>query len=186
MLLLRKTLYCLAAALILVGCGVKKKTAVSDQPSAVSEPAWHTCLMQGGKASITIDGNKFSGTVNMQTVRDSMLVISVMPIFGIEMVRFEATPLELTGINKIDGTYATLTYAELNRTLSPSLNWDVLQQVCSGELPTGSETARLVYLLGDQEVILKITYPARKLDVPVKVKHQNLNKYTKVDIRKWL
>ena len=182
----KKYIVFLLAALVLTACGVKRK-AVSDQPSAVSEPAWHTCLMQGGKASITIDGNKFSGTVNMQTVRDSMLVISVMPpILGFEMVRFEATPLELTGINKIEGTYATVTYAELNRTLSPSLNWDVLQQVCSGELPTGSETARLVYLLGDQEVILKITYPARKLDVPVKVKHQNLNKYTKVDIRKWL
>lgn len=171
------------AALTLTGCGVKKK-AVSE-PKA-SEPTWHTCLMQGGKATITLGGNKYSGTVDMQTVRDSMLVISVMPVLGIEMVRFEATPLELTGINKIDGTYATATYAELNRSLTPSLNWDILQQVCAGELPTGAETARLFYLLGDQEIELKISYPARRLDVPVRVKHQNVSRYKKIDITKWL
>ena len=184
--LLRKTLYCLVAALVLVGCGVKKKAVESPAPVVESEPTWHTCLMQGGKATITLGGNKYSGTVNMQTVRDSMLVISVMPILGIEMVRLEATPVEMTGINKIDGTYATVTYAELNRTLTPSLNWDILQQVCSGELPTGDKTARLVYTMGDQEIVLKITYPERQLDVPVKVKHQNVSRYTKVDIRKWL
>jgi hypothetical protein len=173
------------AALVLVSCGVKKK-AVSTLPSVESEPTWHTCLIQNAKATVTMDGSRMSANVTMQTVRDSMLVISVMPLLGIEVARFEVTPFELTGINKFDGTYATTTFAELNRTLTPSLNWDVLQQTCTAELPTGAERARLVYTLGDKEIELVINYTPRKLDVPVRVLHQNVSKYKKMNIQKWL
>jgi len=122
----------------------------------------------------------------MQTVRDSMLVISVTPMLGIEMMRIEATPFEITGINKMDGTYASATFADLNRKLSPTLNWDVLQQVCSAELPTGAEHARLIYSLGDKTMEILIDYPIRKLDVPVKVFNIPTTKYTKIDITRWL
>jgi hypothetical protein len=122
----------------------------------------------------------------MQTVHDSLLIISVMPLLGIEMVRFEATPVEITGFNKWDCTYATATYGELNKRLTPSLNWDVLQQTCAGELPTGDRMAHMAYVLGDKTIELHIEYPIRQLDVPVKMKRLNVNKYKKVDISKWL
>ena len=175
------------AALMLVGCGTKKK-AVSGEGLAVSEqtPTWHTCLIQNAKATVVMDGDRLSATVTMQTVHDSMLVISVMPLLGIELARFEATPFELTGINKFDGTYAKTTFAELNRTLTPSLNWDILQQTCTAELPTGPDKARLVYTLGNKTIELIIDYTPRKLDVPVRVTHLNLSKYKKLDIQKWL
>ena len=160
----------LLAALFLISCGTKKKITESHQPE-MSQPTWHTCLIQNAKAT---------------TVHDSMLVISVMPLLGIEVARFEATPLELTGINKFDGTYATVTFAELNRTLTPSLNWDILQQTCTAELPTGAEKARLVYQLGEKTIELIIDYTPRRLDVPVRVSHQNLSRYKKIDINKWL
>lgn len=175
----------LLAALFLISCGTKKKITESHQPG-VSQPTWHTCLIQNAKATLSMDGNRLSATVTMQTVHDSMLVISVMPLLGIEVARFEATPLELTGINKFDGTYATITYAELNRTLTPSLNWDILQQTCTAELPTGTEKARLVYQLGEKTIELIIDYTPRRLDVPVRVSHQNLSRYKKIDITKWL
>lgn len=149
-------------------------------------PAWHTCLIQNARASIAIDGDRFSANVTMQTVHDSMLVISIMPMLGVEVVRLEATPLELTGINKLDGTYATTTYADVNRNLTPTVNWDILQQLCTAELPTGNEHARLFYTLGDKTIEMTVDYPARKLDVPVRVMHQNVSRYKKIDIRKWL
>ena len=175
----------LLAALFLISCGTKKKITETHQPE-VSQPTWHTCLIQNAKATLSMDGNRLSATVTMQTVHDSMLVISVMPLLGIEVARFEATPLELTGINKFDGTYATITFAELNRTLTPSLNWDILQQTCTAELPTGTEKARLVYQLGEKTIELIIDYTPRRLDVPVRVSHQNLSRYKKIDISKWL
>ena len=175
------------AALVLVSCGAKKK-AVSDSV-AVSEPqqpAWHTCLIQGAQATVTTSQDRISASVTMQVVHDSMLVISVMPLLGMEMVRLEATPMELIAIDKIHGRYAKATYAELNRKLTPSLNWDILQQVCAAELPTGSEKARLLYAFGDETLELVLNYPQRQTDVPVRVFNQRLDKYTQVDISKWL
>ena len=183
----KKYIVILLVGLVLVSCGTKKKV-VSGQSSVVSEqaePTWHTCLIQGARATVTIHGEKVSASVTMQTVRDSLAVISVMPL-GMEVIRFEATPLEMIGINKLDGTYATATYADINRRLVPTVNWDVIQQVCTAELPTGDKKAHLQYMLGDKEIEMIITYPQRKLDVPVRAVHQNVSRYQKIDISKWL
>ena len=170
------------AVLLMAGCAIKKKVAQSEQQP---DKTWHTCLIQGARATVTMNGTPISASVTMQTVHDSMIVISVMPM-GLELFRFEATPIEVTGINKLDATYATATFAEINRHLVPSINWDVLQQLCTAELPTGSEQAHMRYTLGNQTIELQLTYPARKLDVPVRVMHQNVSRYKKIDISKWL
>ena len=179
----------LIAAVVLAGCGAKKQ-AVSDQPSEVSqepeEPAWHTCLIQGARAVVYTETDKISAAVTMQTVRDSMIVITVMPMLGIEMARLEATPMELTAIAKIHGQYAELTYAELNRKLTPSLNWDVLQQISTGELLLGEEKARMMYSFGDHTIEIVIDYTPRRLDVPVRIGNINKNRYTKVDVSRFL
>ena len=125
----------LLTALVLAGCGTKKKVVFSDtmEPEVIEPevPAWHTCLIQGARATVITEDDKISATITMQTVRDSMIIISVMPMLGIEMARLEATPLEIIAIDKIHGRYAVGTFAELNRQLTPTLNWDVLQQICT-------------------------------------------------------
>ena len=178
-----------ALAIGLVGCGTKKKVAESTpEPEVVAPapPAWHTCAIPNARVTVNKDGNKFSSSVNMQVVRDSMLVISVTPLLGMELYRLEATPFEIIGIDKIQGQYARATYHEINRKLTPNLNWDTLQELCSAELPLGSERARLIYTFGDDVVELVIEYPARRLDVPVRITAQPLNRYTQVDISRWL
>jgi hypothetical protein len=124
--------------------------------------------------------------MTMQTVHDSMLVISVMPMFGMEMMRIEATPTEITAIDKLHGQYAVATYAELNRQLTPELNWDILQQLCTAELPTGPERARLQYVFHGETIELVIEYTPKQTNIPVRVTRQRLDRYTKVDISKWL
>ena len=179
---------CWLLAISLIGCGTKKK-AVREQVAEIIEPevpAWHTCLIQGARAKIQTNTETFSAAVTMQTVHDSMLVISIMPAFGLEAMRLEATPLELTAFDKLHGQYAKATFAELNRKLTPNLNWDILQQICSAELPTGSEKARLQYLFGDETIQLVIDYVPRQIDVPVKVYNQPTARYQQVDISKWL
>ena len=178
----------LCAAIIMVGCGTSKR-AVSPQTSDVSEPAvpaWHTCVIQGARATILLGEEQISSSATLQVVRDSMLVISITPIAGIEIIRIEATPAEVIGISKIDGTYAVASYDEINRKLVPAVTWETLQQLCSAELPTGSDQARLVYMLDDKRIELAISYPARRLDVPVRVNHIRTDRYKKVDISKWL
>lgn len=183
---LNKYIVLVCAALLLIACGTKKKAVGPQEPGVESAPTWHTCLIQGARATVTTNEDRLSANVTMQTVHDSMLVISVLPILGMEMLRIEATPIEVLAIDKLHGRYARATYADINRRLTPSLNWDELQQLCTAELPTGSERARLVYSFGEEMLELVIDYPARQFDVPVRVNNIRLNKYTQVDISKWL
>ena len=175
----------LSSALLLCSCGAKKKAVhpVEPQPAV---PAWHTCLIQGAQATVITGEDKVSSSVTMQTVHDSMIVISVMPMLGMEMMRVEATPTQIIAIDKLHGRYAKATFADLNRRLTPSLNWDILQQLCTAELPTGPEKARLVYTFGKERLELIINYPPRKLDVPVRMTNQRLTKYTEIDVSKFL
>ena len=132
------------------------------------------------------DEDKLSSAVTMQTVHDSMIVISVTPMFGMEMMRVEATPTEIIAIDKLHGSYARGTFADLNKQLTPSLNWDILQQICTAELPTGDKKARLVYTFGKKQIELILDDPPRKTDVPVKMTNQRLTKYTEIDVSKFL
>jgi len=122
----------------------------------------------------------------MQTVRDSMLVISVMPLLGMEMLRLEATPEQMTAIDKMHGQYAVTTYEALNSKITPALTWQILQQITSAELPTGDQKARLLYSFGDETVEIIIDYTPRQLDVPVRVTQQRVDRLKKIDINRWL
>ena len=93
----------LLLACMLVGCGVKKGVVESGKSKVESEPAWHTCVIQGARGTVSTSEESFSAGMTMQTVRDSMIVISVIPMLGMEMLRLEATPKELTGIDKVHG-----------------------------------------------------------------------------------
>ena len=173
--------------MMLAGCGAKKKAA-ETKPEEVQPavPVWETCVIQNARATVIRGGDRLSAQVTMQTVRDSLAVISVMPMLGMELLRIEATPLEIIAIDKLHAQYGQATYAELNRKLTPSINWDIIQQLCSAELPTGPERGRLAYRFGDETLELVIEYPARQLDIPVRIGHLPLGRYTKVNISKWL
>ena len=184
-----KIIAILLTALTLVGCGAQKKAVKNTQPSVVAEPEvpmWHTCLIQGAQLTLTSGEERYSGVANMQVVRDSMCIISVTALLGLEVLRIEATPQGILGIDKIHGRYARATFDDINRRATPQMTWEVLQQLCSAELPTGEKTARLRYSLGEEQAELFIAYPERQTDVPVRMNAARLDKYTQIDIRKLL
>jgi len=181
-----KYIFLLIAVLLLAGCGTKKKVSQTTGTLPVAEPAWHTCLIQNAHVTLLRDGDRYSSPATMQTVRDSMLVISVMPLLGMEMLRLEATPEQMTAIDKMHGQYAVTTYEALNSKITPALTWQILQQITSAELPTGDQKARLLYSFGDETVEIIIDYTPRQLDVPVRVTQQRVDRLKKIDINRWL
>lgn len=167
------------------GCHTTKHiTKTGTQTVETSaEPQWHTCLMQNAQAVLTLGGETVRANCTMQTVRDSMMVLSIMPMLGIEMLRIEATPAQVTGIDKINRQYAVATYDDINRYLSPAITWHDLQALATGELPTGDKEAFVGYTAGNQTVMLRLVYPERQLDVPVRTQAANLARYQQIDIR---
>ena len=174
--------------MLLTSCGAKRKVVSTPVPEVTEPemPVWYTCLIQSAQITLSHGEESYSGTANMQVVRDSMCIISVTALLGLEVLRIEATPQEILGVDKIHGHYARATYEELNRRMTPQLSWEVLQQMCSAELPTGDKTARVRYSIGKEQAELFILYPERQLDVPVRMNSVRLDKYKPIDISKLL
>lgn len=166
-------------AIGLTGCHTQKVTVQPQptEPAEEKETLWHTCLMQGAKATLTMDGQTITANCTMQVVRDSMLVISVMPMLGIEVYRLEATPEELIAIDKMNHQYLKTDYARINRYVTPSLTWEDLQQIASNEVQGGPFIG---YAIGEKTIALKITYPEKQTDVPVRTLHIDLSRYEQV------
>ena len=157
-----------------------QQAAVQPQPTETpteEEKPWHTCLIQGAKATLTMDEQTITANCTMQVVRDSMLVISVMPMLGIEVYRLEATPEELIAIDKLNHQYLKTDYARINRYVTPSLTWEDLQQIASNEVQGGPFIG---YAIGEKTIALKITYPEKQTDVPVRMLHIDLSRYEQV------
>ena len=157
-----------------------QRAAVQPQPTETpteEEKPWHTCLMQGAKATLTMDEQTITANCTMQVVRDSMLVISVMPMLGIEVYRLEATPDELIAIDKLNHQYLKTDYVRINRYVTPSLTWEDLQQIASNEVQGGPFIG---YAIGEKTIALKITYPEKQTDVPVRTQHIDLSRYEQV------
>ena len=106
-----------------------------------------------------------------------MLVISVMPMLGIEVYRLEATPDELIAIDKLNHQYLKTDYARINRYVTPSLTWEDLQQIASNEVQGGPFIG---YAIGEKTIALKITYPEKQTDVAVRTQHIDLSRYEQV------
>ena len=165
-----------------IGCTSCRTQQAAVQPQSTETPTeeekpWHTCLVQGAKATLTIDEQTITANCTMQVVRDSMLVISVMPMLGIEVYRLEATPDELIAIDKLNHQYLKTDYARINRYVTPSLTWEDLQQIASNEVQGGPFIG---YAIGEKTIALKITYPEKQTDVPVRMLHIDLSRYEQV------
>lgn len=164
----------------------KAQQEEAEQEAQTTESQWHTCLMQNAQGVVTIGEQTLRATCTMQTVRDSIVILSIMPMLGIEMLRIEATPEHITGIDKINRQYAVATYEEVNRYLQPAVSYDDLQALATGELPTGEDEAFVGYTAGKQTIMLRLTYPARQTDVPVRTRGADLTRYQQIDIKQLL
>lgn len=160
-------------------CSTTKHVATTTQPA---EYQWHTCLMQNAQATLTLPDQTFTAACTMQTVRDSLVVISLMPMLGIELFRIEATPDSIIGIDKMNRRYATASYDMLAPYLPQILSWQTIQQFATGELPGHSREVTLGSTDPDSPFLLRLTYPERLTDVPLRAIQLNRTRYQRIDL----
>jgi len=166
----------------LSGCHTQKHLTQSEPTTeevTQAEPEkWHTCLVQNAQGILTIGGQTISANCTMQAVRDSLVVLSIMPMLGIELMRIEATPTEIIGIDKMNRQYAKVTYDEINQIVTPTVHWDDFLQLASGELPTDTPNEAVIgYSALGYSFVLRVVYPEILTNVPVRAMHIDLSRY---------
>lgn len=186
-----KYLLTVCIVLAMAGCRAKQTvvttTAEPEPEIAEPQPTWHTVLASNTRATVTIDQQSVSANCTMQAVHDSLVVISVMPMLGIELYRLEATPDEVIIIDKMNRYYVATDYNEINQYLLPNMQFEDLQDLASGESAHdfgGKMNAALVYNAQGRTVTLHINYPQPPLrDVVTHPQHLNVSRFMQIDLQ---
>jgi hypothetical protein len=86
----------------LAGCGAQRKTTKS--PAVVTE---HYRSVAARQLPVTVTADSLTYTVYcaMQAVRDSVVVLSVQPMAGMEIVRIEVSPKAILGVDRTHKRY---------------------------------------------------------------------------------
>lgn len=153
---------------------------------AQAVPKWQTCMVRGAQAHVTMGKQSLSTACNMQAIWDSVVIISVTPVFGMEMYRLEATPKEVIVIDKVKKEYVRMTYTEINRLVTPRVTYRDLQAIASGEKPTSARNGIITYSANGQSASLQVVYPMPVKNKSISIVRTELKKYKKIDIYKFL
>lgn len=84
------------------------------------------------EADLTLDkkNNSFKGSVRIR--KDSLIWISINPMFGIEAFRLLFTPDSVKMINKLNNSYFLGDYTMINTMFSTPFDFDMLQSLITG------------------------------------------------------
>lgn len=109
-------LFILFAIALLSSCKTVEKGIEKDDSSLSTEKISLTTMniqtanFSNISASINLGGNNISSRASMRIICDSIIQISIQPIFGIEMGRLEFTPSGFLLLNKMKNIYFSGSY----------------------------------------------------------------------------
>ena len=111
-----KYILLIVLALIVVGCASSRRTSSTKQPISLK-----------AKVCIGLNKHTFDANCVVKVWKNELIVLSVVPLLGIEMFRIEATPECITIFDKLNRRYAIMHYEELNKLLPIHLSFRLLQ-----------------------------------------------------------
>ncbi len=172
--------------LLLCSCAAKKQAVkpAEPQPEETAAMQWHTAQVTNTVLTLDVDAQRYNVQCLMQAVRDSMIVISIMPVMNMELLRLEITPDTAFVIDKVNRRYTKLPLNAAREEVVPPMTWSALQDFATGQT-TGKQTS-LGYSFREHTVRLIATYGNIAYDVPVNVRHIRLDRYQYMDINQLL
>ncbi|MDR3327688.1 MAG: DUF4292 domain-containing protein [Prevotellaceae bacterium] len=88
------------------------------------------------EALLTNNGKSFSVRVNIKIIKDKDIVISILPILGVEIFRLQLTPQRFYVFDKFNRQYCENTYENLSRELRTDISFKNLQALLTNQLFT--------------------------------------------------
>jgi hypothetical protein len=143
---LAKYVYGMCIVIMMISCRTKKPVVTIDDtvktimetshPEAIFNAGhtFHTMKLKRMDIDFNINGITDSFKGNMAIIRDSLIVISVIPVLGYEAVRIMCTQDSIVVINRRDKTYKIAGIGEYMKRYNMPAGFDNLQAVIANEV----------------------------------------------------
>ena len=139
--------------ILFICCSALFSSCASKKSLVQTQPSWHTIRTDNVMTTVETGDKSYTVNCSLQATRDSLVIISVRPILGIELFRIEATPKAITAIDKTKRRYTKASYSTLNMAVKPHIQYKTLEKLAAGEY-TNAETGRqtLTYRIGKEHI----------------------------------
>lgn len=144
---------------------------------------WHTFQTPNAMVSLTMGKQDMNVKCQVQAVWDSILIVSVSPVLGIELLRAEVTPNNLLLVDKMHKRYSLVTYEEANQLIVPAISYNDLQDICTGAIPINATNGQIAYRANGQNVRLSVKCSQSKIDAPLHIQRMTMQSYTQVNLK---
>lgn len=161
---------------IISSCSVNRRMATRYQT-----------LSQRVQLNLEWNTNRYSMNGSIRVWRNEMVVVSVQPMLGIEMVRIEATPDSICVFDKMNRRYLAMGYSELEQKTTKKITYKTIQDFASQPI-TDNEKDKIVIEVttGENHLKLASKFSNREyntLQAPTKTK---TNRYKRVSLEEIL
>lgn len=148
---IEKYIFILLAVFMLTACHTTKKAVVKptviDTPIIMmastteiiktlqqNQPKFKTANASKLAISAVLKGRNFDVSGICQIMNDSVIYLSIIPMFGYELFRLECTPNNFTLIDKFNKRYAQETYNYFKTNFGIDVNFNTIQSIISNQL----------------------------------------------------
>ena len=160
-------------------------SACSTQRTA--EPKRYHTLSQKASTTLYFDQRQFTMGCTVQTWRNELIVLSLQPMLGIEMVRVEATPDSVWVFDKMNRRYTTLSYDWAKQAVSPAPSFKMIQDFVTSPISPQKDTkSKLSFEVGTHKIAIECTFSQREYNTLKATKRIDTNKYKRVSLREVL
>lgn len=168
----------LFSIIVLSACSVKKQ--IAKQPSYQS-------LSLRGQATLGIDDQQYVMNCAVRLWPNELIIISLQPMLGIELVRAEATPDSIFVYEKMNRRYTAITYESINHMVKPDISYTTLQNFVTQSTVAGTTTTnKWIMALGDHQITLSYNILNSEKNTLSQPTRTNSNKYKSVSLREIL
>lgn len=106
---------------------VKQKTI--QQRAIEAQPDFQSVNAQKARFQLTYQRKSVAANGTIAMIKDSICIISLQPVLGIELFRLELTPEEVLIVDKMNRRYVQMSYAEISEAVKMPITFADAQNV---------------------------------------------------------
>ena len=161
-------------ALLLSSCGTQRQT----------QPHRYQTLSQKASATLELDQHKYTMGCSVQMWRNELIILSLQPMLGIEMLRMEATKDSVILVDKMNRRYTVITYNMFANQVSPKPSFRLIQDFVSAPItPEKDQKNQLDFSFGSHKIRIMCKFSQREYNTLNTPKRLDLQKYKQVSLR---
>lgn len=146
----------------------------------------HQTLSQRAQVTLQYDQHQYSMSSVVRVWRNELVVISVQPMLGIELVRMEITPDSVMVFDKMNRRYVALAYSEIGQTLGSKISYKTIQDFMWRQAKKDKEPLQLEFTYGKHHLKLSCEFSNRENNTLQSPTRTKTDKYKRVSLREIL